>query len=120
MVARGVERLVVGGVLAEVRHQEVVDLAGNEIAAQSDGEGVEGEAGILVAQLGPDAARLKEIIGNYDGIAIRSATKVKPDIIAAGCPFCNTMLTDGVKHFNKEGSVVVKDVAELIAEAGDL
>ncbi len=43
-----------------------------------------------------------------------------PAIIAAGCPFCNTMLTDGVKHFNKEGEVVVKDVAELIAEAGDL
>ena len=37
--------------------------------------------------------------------------------IAAGCPFCNTMLTDGVKHFNKEGEVQVKDVAELIAEA---
>ncbi|MGE0741308.1 MAG: phosphoglycerate dehydrogenase [Hyphomonadaceae bacterium] len=33
--------------------------------------------------LGPDAAKLKEIIGNYDGLAIRSATKVKPDIIAA-------------------------------------
>ena len=43
-----------------------------------------------------------------------------PNIIAAGCPFCNTMLTDGVKHFNKEGEVVVKDVAELIAEAGEL
>jgi Fe-S oxidoreductase len=41
-------------------------------------------------------------------------------IVAAGCPFCNTMLNDGVKHFNKEGTVVVKDVAELIAEAGDL
>ncbi len=34
-------------------------------------------------QLGPDAAKLKEIIGQYDGLAIRSATKVKPDIIAA-------------------------------------
>lgn len=34
-------------------------------------------------QLGPDAAKLKEIIGAYDGLAIRSATKVKPDIIAA-------------------------------------
>ncbi len=48
------------------------------------------------------------------------ALGAKPDIIAAGCPFCNTMLTDGVKHFNKEGEVVVKDVAELIAEAGEL
>ncbi|MBL8547646.1 MAG: phosphoglycerate dehydrogenase [Hyphomonadaceae bacterium] len=34
-------------------------------------------------QLGSDAAKLKEIIGEYDGLAIRSATKVKPDIIAA-------------------------------------
>ncbi|MEZ4720811.1 MAG: (Fe-S)-binding protein [Flavobacteriales bacterium] len=48
------------------------------------------------------------------------ALEVKPDIIAAGCPFCNTMMTDGVKHFNKEGEVVVKDLAELIAEAADL
>ena len=34
-------------------------------------------------QLGPDAAKLREVIGQYDGLAIRSATKVKPDIIAA-------------------------------------
>ncbi|MBL8538174.1 MAG: phosphoglycerate dehydrogenase [Hyphomonadaceae bacterium] len=34
-------------------------------------------------KLGPDAAKLKEIIGNYDGLAIRSATKVKAEIIAA-------------------------------------
>ncbi|MDX2237472.1 MAG: phosphoglycerate dehydrogenase [Hyphomonadaceae bacterium] len=34
-------------------------------------------------QLGPDAAKLKAIIGGYDGLAIRSATKVKADIIAA-------------------------------------
>ena len=35
---------------------------------------------------------------------------------AAGCPFCNTMMTDGVKHFEKEGEVVRQDLAELIAE----
>lgn len=46
--------------------------------------------------------------------------EVKPDIVAAGCPFCNTMMTDGVKHFNKEGEIEVKDIAELIAEAADL
>ena len=44
----------------------------------------------------------------------------KPDIIAVGCPFCMTMMTDGVKHFEKEQSIIVKDVAELIAEAADL
>ena len=38
-------------------------------------------------------------------------------IIAAACPFCNTMLTDGVKNEEKENEVVVKDIAELVAEA---
>lgn len=36
-------------------------------------------------------------------------------VIAAACPFCNTMLTDGVKHEEKEEAVKVLDVAELIA-----
>jgi len=44
----------------------------------------------------------------------------KPAIVATGCPFCNTMMTDGVKHANQEGSIEVKDVAELIAEAANL
>ena len=48
------------------------------------------------------------------------ALEVKPNIIAVGCPFCNTMMSDGVKHFNKENEIEVKDIAELIAEAADL
>ncbi|HEY4208805.1 MAG TPA: (Fe-S)-binding protein, partial [Puia sp.] len=36
-------------------------------------------------------------------------------VIAAACPFCNTMLTDGVKHGEKEEEVKVMDIAELIA-----
>jgi heterodisulfide reductase subunit D len=48
------------------------------------------------------------------------ALEVKPDIIATGCPFCNTMMTDGVKNFNKEHEIQVMDVAELIANAVDL
>ena len=48
------------------------------------------------------------------------ALEIKPNIIAVGCPFCNTMMTDGVKHFNKEHEIEVKDIAELIAEAADL
>jgi heterodisulfide reductase subunit D len=38
-------------------------------------------------------------------------------IIAAACPFCNTMLTDGVKNAEKEENVKVMDIAELIAES---
>jgi Fe-S oxidoreductase len=37
------------------------------------------------------------------------------NIIASACPFCNTMLTDGVKHAEKEETVQVMDIAELIA-----
>lgn len=48
------------------------------------------------------------------------ALETQPEIIATGCPFCNTMMTDGVKSKNKEAEVLVKDLAELIAEAEDL
>ena len=48
------------------------------------------------------------------------ALALNPNVIATGCPFCMTMMTDGVKHFNKEGEVKVYDVAELIASAQDL
>ncbi len=34
--------------------------------------------------------------------------------IAAACPFCNTMLTDGVKNREKENDVEVLDIAEMI------
>jgi len=37
------------------------------------------------------------------------------NIIAAACPFCNTMLTDGLKNAEKEDSVKVMDIAELVA-----
>jgi Fe-S oxidoreductase len=48
------------------------------------------------------------------------ALATQPDIIAAGCPFCNTMLTDGIKHKEKESDVKIYDIAELIANANDL
>lgn len=48
------------------------------------------------------------------------ALETRPEIIAAGCPFCNTMMTDGVKNKEKEASIAVMDIAELIATAEDL
>ena len=48
------------------------------------------------------------------------AIETSANIIATGCPFCNTMMTDGVKNFNKENEIVVMDVAELIANAAEL
>ena len=48
------------------------------------------------------------------------ALETAPDLIATGCPFCNTMMTDGIKNKEKEKSVLVMDIAELIANANDL
>lgn len=48
------------------------------------------------------------------------ALEVQPNVIATGCPFCNTMMTDGLKAKNKEATIEVLDIAELIASAEDL
>jgi len=48
------------------------------------------------------------------------ALETQPQIVAAGCPFCNTMMSDGVKNKELEGEIPVLDIAELIAQAEDL
>lgn len=40
--------------------------------------------------------------------------------IAVACPFCMTMMSDGIKNKEKEGEVNVKDLAELVAESQGL
>lgn len=47
----------------------------------------------------------------------KDALETKPNIIATGCPYCNTMMTDGIKAHEKEDSVTVLDVAELLANS---
>jgi len=50
----------------------------------------------------------------------REAVATGASVIAANCPFCMTMLTDGVKEEGKEESVQVLDIAEIIArQLGD-
>ena len=45
------------------------------------------------------------------------ALETQATTVAVACPFCMTMITDGVKNKNKEADVKVKDLAELIAES---
>lgn len=47
----------------------------------------------------------------------REALETGADYIAAACPFCNTMITDGVKNAEQDGSVKVLDIAEIVAES---
>jgi len=42
------------------------------------------------------------------------ALETGASVIAAACPFCNTMMTDGVKNREKENDVSVMDIAEMI------
>ena len=57
--------------------------------------------------------------GNKEINVLRTedAIETQPNIIATGCPYCNTMMTDGVKFKEKEAEITVMDIAELIANA---
>jgi heterodisulfide reductase subunit D len=45
---------------------------------------------------------------------------VQANVVAAACPFCMTMLSDGVKHENKEQEIQVLDIAEITVRANGL
>ncbi len=51
---------------------------------------------------------------------IDEALSLEPNIVASSCPFCMTMLSDGVKNYNKEQEVKVLDIAEITARANGL
>jgi len=56
---------------------------------------------------------IKEINAERTGDILGS----EAEIVASACPFCMTMLTDGIKNENKEGAIKVLDLAELIAKS---
>ena len=69
------------------------------------------------------AQMFKESEKGEKEINIERAEEIKDNsakIVATGCPFCNTMLTDGTKSFENEDKVEVLDIAELIVKAKDL
>ena len=45
------------------------------------------------------------------------AIETKADFVASACPFCNTMMTDGIKNRDEEVKTEVLDIAEIIAKA---
>ena len=50
----------------------------------------------------------------------QQALETSAPIIASGCPFCNTMLNDGIKHKEKEEEVRIMDLAELVNQASNI
>ena len=59
--------------------------------------------------------------GGFGGLATARALARAPVNVtlytAVGCPFCNTMITDGVKDLGKESTVKVMDLAEIVADS---
>jgi Fe-S oxidoreductase len=54
--------------------------------------------------------------GKINNERTKEALDTGAEKIASACPFCMTMLTDGVKHFERSEHVEVKDIAELVLE----
>lgn len=51
---------------------------------------------------------------------VEESLKTNPNIIAANCPFCITMLTDGLKAKEKNEEIMVYDISELIVQSNGL
>ncbi len=61
---------------------------------------------------------MEETIGtSVSGNRAQEAIDTGAKTLATACPFCMTMLTDGVKGHGKEGEVEVRDIAEIVADA---
>ncbi len=60
---------------------------------------------------------MEEKIGSrINNVRVEQLLEAKPQVIASSCPFCMTMLSDGVGAADKKDSVKTKDIAELIAD----
>jgi Fe-S oxidoreductase len=61
---------------------------------------------------------MEETIGKRINIErTEEALATGAKVIAAACPFCSTMLTDGVKSKERQDSITVRDVAEILDAA---
>ena len=47
----------------------------------------------------------------------REAVAVSPDCVGSACPFCLTMLKDGVADLGKDEEIKTLDIAEIVARA---
>jgi Fe-S oxidoreductase/nitrate reductase gamma subunit len=61
---------------------------------------------------------MEEHIGKrINEMRTEQALQLKPDVIATACPYCLTMLEDGLKAKGMEGSVKIFDIAELLEKS---
>jgi len=92
--------------LAASRHLNLIEMEASERTSMCCGAG----GGQMWMEEHEGTARVNTV-------RTEQALETKASTIAVGCPFCMTMLEDGVKEKSREESVRVLDVAEIVAEA---
>jgi Fe-S oxidoreductase len=61
---------------------------------------------------------IDEKIGRRINIArVEQALPHGPRVIATACPYCSTMMSDGLKALGPETTIETRDIAELVAAA---
>jgi Fe-S oxidoreductase len=61
---------------------------------------------------------MEERIGRRINIArVEQALPQEPRVIATACPYCATMISDGLKALGRESEIAARDIAELVADA---
>jgi len=61
---------------------------------------------------------IEEKIGRrINVVRVEQALPHAPRVIATACPYCATMIGDGLKALGHEGKIANRDIAELVAEA---
>jgi len=61
---------------------------------------------------------MEEKIGRrINVVRVEQALPQHPRVIATACPYCATMMADGVKALGGDGDIATRDIAELVAEA---
>ena len=94
--------------LLEKLEAEIIEMKKSKARAMCCGAGG--------AQMFKEPEKGNEEINN---LRAKQALDVRPEIVVTGCPFCNTMLTDGVKNQNKT-IVPVMDIALLLEQPEEL
>jgi Fe-S oxidoreductase len=61
---------------------------------------------------------MEETLGTrINVLRVEQALVRDPKVIATACPYCATMMIDGIAQTGRSESVVTKDIAELVAES---
>ena len=60
---------------------------------------------------------MEETIGQrINVLRTEQALATSPEVIATACPYCAVMLGDGLKALGREEDVLVRDIAEIVAD----